>query len=133
MPLRLVVRNLVAASTVESTTFMATVEPGRVARTESLFRDVNERIAETAKRLGAEYAEFVCECADPECSERFQAQLEEYEEVRSDGTRFLVAPGHEEPKYDRTVERSQEHRVVEKDKDPRIEREVLNLDPRASS
>jgi hypothetical protein len=133
MRLRLVVRNLAAASTVESTTSMAAVEPMRVARTESLFRDVNERIAETAKRLGAEYAEFVCECADPECGERFQALLEEYEEVRSSGACFLVAPGHEEPKYERTVERSQHHRVVEKDKDPRVEREVSNLDPRASS
>jgi hypothetical protein len=36
----------------------------RLAKTESLFRDVNERIAESAQRFDAEDAAFVCECAD---------------------------------------------------------------------
>ena len=33
-----------------------TTEINRIARTESLFRDVNERIAETAENLGSEDA-----------------------------------------------------------------------------
>ena len=45
----------------------------RVAHTEALFRDVNERIAESAGRFNADDAEFVCECADPECAERVPA------------------------------------------------------------
>ena len=42
----------------------------RRARTEALFRDVNERIAESAERFSADSAEFVCECADPGCAHR---------------------------------------------------------------
>lgn len=110
---------------------MRSTEPLRVARTETLFRDVNERIAEAAKSLKASYAEFVCECADAACGERFAAHLEEYEAVRADGRRFLVAPGHEEPRYERVVEDVNEHRVVQKDKDEHVEREAIALDPRA--
>jgi hypothetical protein len=84
---------------------MAATEPVRIARTESLFHEVNERIAEAAGDLGSDYAEFVCECADPACGERFSALLEEYEEVRADGRRFLVAPGHETPTFEQVVTR----------------------------
>jgi hypothetical protein len=110
---------------------MRSTEQLRAARTESLFRDVNERIAEAAEGLHTSYAEFVCECADPTCDERFAAHLEEYEAVRADGRRFLVAPGHEVPDIERVVEVEPEHRVVQKDEDDRIEREVRRLDPRA--
>jgi hypothetical protein len=109
---------------------MSAAEPVRVARTESFFRDVNERIAEAAKQLGVDSAEFVCECADPECNERFPAQLEEYDEVRADGRRFLVAPGHDEPEYERLVEVNGNHQVVKKDQDARVAAEVSRLNPR---
>jgi hypothetical protein len=108
---------------------MAATEPQRIARTESLFRDVNERIAEAAEDLGSDYAEFVCECADPGCGERFSAHLEEYEEVRADGRRFLLAAGHEQPTFERVVDEEDDHRVVQKDKDERLAREVVKLDP----
>ena len=36
----------------------------RIARAEALFRDVNERIAESAQRFESEEAAFVCECAE---------------------------------------------------------------------
>jgi hypothetical protein len=108
-------------------------DPLSVARTESLFRDVNERIAETARRLNAEEAMFVCECADSECGERFEAELADYERVRADGTRFLVAPGHEEPNYEEVIRRRSEYRVVSKDVDDRVKRTVCDLDPRNDS
>jgi hypothetical protein len=106
------------------------VEPQRIARTESFFRDDNERIAETTRSLGSDRAVFICECADPECDERFEAELEEYDSVRVDGTRFLVVVGHEEPSYEDVVRRRSNHRVVAKDKDDRIKRAVCDLDPR---
>jgi hypothetical protein len=40
------------------------------ARIEALFRDVNERIAESAQRFDAESTQFVCECADSDCTHR---------------------------------------------------------------
>jgi hypothetical protein len=108
---------------------MAT-EPLRIARTEALFRDVNERIAETAKEIGSNRAVFVCECADPGCDDRFETSLEEYESVRADGTRFLLAIGHEEPKYEDVVSRKTRFGVVSKDVDERVRRAVCDLDPR---
>ena len=52
----------------------------RIAHTEALFRNVNERIAESAERFNARDAEFVCECADPACAERVPATLDQYVE-----------------------------------------------------
>ena len=66
----------------------------RRAHTESLFRDVNERIAASAERFEADSTQFVCECADPNCTHRVEATLNEYEEVRADGATFMLTPGH---------------------------------------
>jgi hypothetical protein len=109
-----------------------TTEINRIARTEALFRDVNERIAEVAEHLGTDDAEFVCECADVDCGERVEVSLDEYEMVREDGARFLVAPGHEEPDYEQVlVARKGNHKVIAKSKDPRLARAARELDPRA--
>jgi hypothetical protein len=108
-----------------------TTEINRIARTESLFRDVNERIAETSERFGAEDAVFVCECADAGCDERLPAQLDEYQQVRADGVRFLVAPGHEESEYERVLHRNREFQVVAKTKDRRLARAARELDSRS--
>lgn len=86
----------------------------KMARTESAFREVNEAIARTAARFDATEADFVCECADPNCADRVTADLEDYEEVRADPTRFIVAPGHEEPPLERVVEQTSDYHVVEK-------------------
>jgi hypothetical protein len=103
----------------------------RMARTEAAFREVNEAIAETATRFEAEEADFICECADPQCAHRVTAELEDYEEVRSEGTRFLLAPGHHEPKVERIVEHRGEFEVVEKVV-PLMRRIVRRLNPRAA-
>jgi hypothetical protein len=66
----------------------------RRARNESLFRDVNERIARVNQALAVtDYAEFVCECDDLGCSERFEMSLRDYERLRADPTTFVVVPG----------------------------------------
>ena len=101
----------------------------RMARTESAFREVNEAIAETAGRFEAEEADFVCECADPQCAHRVTAELEDYEEVRSEPTHFLLAPGHHKPQVEQIVERTGEFEVVEKVK-PLMARIVRRLNPR---
>lgn len=84
------------------------------ARTESLFRDVNERIAESALRFEADTTQFVCECADPNCTHRLKVTLEEYEDVRSDGATFVLEPGHEQKDIERVVDRRGRFHVVEK-------------------
>jgi hypothetical protein len=101
----------------------------RRATTEALFRDVNERIAESAERFDAIGTEFVCECADPECTDRVEASLTEYEEVREDPTTFLLAPGHEQKDIERVVADRGRFRVVEKVQSV-VRRTVVRLDPR---
>ncbi|HZU20527.1 MAG TPA: hypothetical protein VE982_04860 [Gaiellaceae bacterium] len=103
----------------------------KMARTESVFREVNEAIAKTAVRFESTDADFVCECADPECAHRITADLDDYEEVRADPTHFLVAPGHDEPAIERVVESRREFHVVEKF-GRTISRIVRSLNPRAT-
>jgi hypothetical protein len=84
------------------------------ARTEALFRDVNERIAESAQRFEADSTQFVCECADPNCTDRLEATLDEYEQVRADGATFMLTPGHEHTDIERVVSDRGGFNVVEK-------------------
>jgi hypothetical protein len=103
----------------------------RIARTEALFRNVNERIAESAARFSADTTEFVCECSDQACTERVEATLQEYEGVRAEATHFLLRPGHEDTRVERVVERrGARHAVVQKF-DGLIAKTVKRLDPRA--
>jgi hypothetical protein len=102
-----------------------------MARTESAFREVNEAIADTAARFEANEAQFICECADPQCADRVTADLEDYEGVRSEGTHFLLAPDHHEPEVEEIVERTGEFDVVAKVA-PIMARISRRLNPRAA-
>lgn len=84
------------------------------AGTEALFRNVNERIAESAQRFAAESAEFVCECSDPSCTHRVEATLGEYEIVRADGTTFMTTPGHVDSEIERVIADRGAFHIVEK-------------------
>jgi hypothetical protein len=102
----------------------------RIARTESLFRGVNERIAASARRFGGDDASFVCECDDPQCTERVRATLAEYEQVREDGARFLIASGHENDEVERVRVVGPRFSLVEKVK-PLVRQTAKQLNPRA--
>jgi transcription initiation factor TFIID subunit TAF12 len=100
------------------------------ARNEALFREVNERIAESAERFDAQSTEFVCECADPNCAHRVEATLDEYEDVRADATTFLLVPGHAHTDIERVLEDRGRFHVVEK-MHRAVRATVKRLDPRA--
>ena len=100
------------------------------ARTEALFRDVNERIAESAQRFDASSTQFVCECADPACTDRVEATLDEYEDVRADGATFLLRPGHAHDDIERVVADRGRFHIVEKVQSTGRET-VRRLNPRA--
>jgi hypothetical protein len=89
----------------------------RLAMNEALFRDVNERIREISDTFGQRDAtyDFLCECSDPECAERVVLTAAEYEHVRADSTRFVVAKGHAMPEIESVVEQAKDHVIVEKD------------------
>jgi hypothetical protein len=86
----------------------------RVGINESIFRKVNERIEELSDDLNAPQAEFVCECADPACAERFSLSRFEYEAVRDHPDRFALVAGHYRPRFERIVEEHDCYLVVEK-------------------
>jgi hypothetical protein len=97
----------------------------RLAKNEALFRDVNERISEISQELapGAANPELIdgliCECSDPECLERVGPLTStEYEGVREDPTRFIIAAGHQAADVERVVERQPTYWVVEKHEGP---------------
>jgi hypothetical protein len=106
------------------------VDQERMARTEALFRDVNERIAESAERFDAERADFVCECGDQRCTDRVPATLDEYERARMDGTHFIIRPGHENRRYERVVERDGKRLAIVEKFQARVAAIARKLDPR---
>lgn len=110
---------------------MNSSEGEKIARTESLFREVNERIAETAERFAADETEFVCECADPLCTHRVEATLEEYERVRDDGATFLLVNGHEDERVEAVVQADGDRAVVTK-RHPDVAPLARKLDPRTA-
>jgi hypothetical protein len=102
----------------------------RLARNESLFREVNEHIAEAARRtLVLPEAEFLCECGRSDCLERIIVPLGEYEHVRAHPDRFLLIAGHEQPEVDKVVGGSTSYVIVQKIGQARAIAE--ELDPRS--
>ncbi len=95
---------------------MATARERRVegGRTQSLFREVNERIEEMTSELRFVDGEIVCECANSECVETIPLTLDEYEGVRRIPTHFLIARGHDLPEIERVVDTNERYVVVEK-------------------
>jgi hypothetical protein len=57
---------------------------------------------------------FICECSDPGCAEALEISAAEYEAVRTDGARFLIAHGHQTPHVERVVDGNGRFLVVEK-------------------
>jgi hypothetical protein len=87
----------------------------RVARNEDLFREANESI-ERGLWPGEDHpaVRFVCECAQVECGRMVELSLGDYERVRANPKRFVLAPGHQLPEFEAVVEERPEYVVVEK-------------------
>jgi hypothetical protein len=88
----------------------------RAGLNEALFRQVNEQIQDLNRSFGAdlETMTVVCECADGDCTERFDVPGPTYDEIRSDPLRYLIVPGHEVPELERVVEHGDGYDVVQK-------------------
>jgi hypothetical protein len=91
----------------------------RVAHNEDVFRKLNERI-EAGRWPGDEATGMAicCECGDLGCNLLLEIAPADYERVRADPRRFVVAPGHELPEVERVVERSGDYLVIEKLDEP---------------
>jgi hypothetical protein len=76
----------------------------RAGRNESLFRELNERIDESATDITPMFTEFMCECASDSCFDYVSLTSQEYMEVRKMGpVYFAVTPGHADPEVERIV------------------------------
>jgi hypothetical protein len=67
----------------------------RAATNETIFRDANERLRERRDELELDGATpFICECEEESCTTLIFATATEYESVRAEVRRFMLAPGH---------------------------------------
>src|SRR3712207_3271995 len=94
-----------------------TTHAERVAWNQALYRVANERMRAWPERQDQDPAEgvtYFCECADSGCRELIRMAPEEYEAVRADSRRFVIAPGHVFPEAERVAEEHDAYAVVEK-------------------
>ena len=72
----------------------------RKIHNQTLFRSVNERVAELSAKFGehgdAGLLSFFCECPEIGCRAFVRAPLEVYDRVQADPALFLVLKGHED-------------------------------------
>jgi hypothetical protein len=76
----------------------------------------NEWIQEANDKFGADSPmdEYRCECSDRQCVDVVSLTRSEYEAVRADGMRFIIAVDHENPELDRLVAVHERYSVVAK-------------------
>ncbi len=87
----------------------------RLAQNEALFREVNERVETMAHQLGPNVPyEFLCECANADCTFRLDLPLQVYESVRADAQQFVVLPLHYTPEVEELVIEEDAYWVVRK-------------------
>ena len=83
---------------------------------ETRSRQTNEWIQQANDDFGAENLmdEYRCECSDARCADVVSLTRPEYEAVRSDGLRFLIALDHENPELDLLVAAHERYSIVAK-------------------
>jgi hypothetical protein len=115
---------LASPSRVATTTTELDARRMRAAKSQSLLREVNERIEGLAAgrpttstfdemRLATQI-DLACECMDEACTERVTMTVREYEAVRSDSNTFFVKPGHDVPEVEDVVRQETNYVVVSK-------------------
>ncbi len=86
------------------------IDPRCVASNQATLRTLNEGInIEPADGVIA----FRCECGQLGCNRLIPLRRAQYEAVRLNARRFVVAPGHAVAELEHEVERHGEHAVVE--------------------
>ncbi len=87
----------------------------RVVRNETLYREVNERIADVSALAAVNgQLELICECGEASCQAPIALTQGEYERVRSVATHFAVVPGHDHPDVERVIEQNERFAIVAK-------------------
>jgi ATP sulfurylase len=105
------------------------IQAVKAARNQALWREVNERIRVVAQTSGE--MEFLCECANLECTETINLSVAEYEHIRSSPVRFPIMRGHDFPEVENVVQENDRYVVVEKI--GKAAEEAAKLDPRSTA
>ena len=87
----------------------------RIAKNESITREINEGIEESMASMSPEgYVRMLCECGRSGCERVLAISLAEYEEARRDGDRFVIVKEHLIPDVEDIVEEKDRFVVVRK-------------------
>jgi hypothetical protein len=101
----------------------------RLAKNESLFRAVNERLDKIGEAVPwSKTTDYLCECSDTKCFANIELTNDQYERARSRPTVFILVPGHERAEIERVVEENERFLLVEKT--VAVE-EIVEQDPRS--
>lgn len=99
-------------------------------RNQTEFREMNEWIVEgVATPDGDGTRMFLCECSDATCALSIALTPSEYEAVRAEPTRFVIAVDHENPELDHVVAENKRFATVVKFYGPTV-RIARSTDPR---
>jgi hypothetical protein len=79
------------------------VDERQIAKTQVVFREVNERIAEITVGHGETASDFLCECGRNDCTSVIELSLADYQALRAEGVFFVAATGHCVEGVDRLV------------------------------
>jgi hypothetical protein len=83
-------------------------------RKKILFREVNERVVEVSREALEGAIEILCECGEDVCLAQITLTAGAYDAVRTVPARFVVAPGHQNEKFERVIEAHPGYVIVEK-------------------
>ena len=87
----------------------------RIAKNESVAREINEGIEESMASVSPEgYVRMLCECGRADCERVVAISLAEYEEARRDARRYVVVEEHVIPDVETVVEDYGRYVVVQK-------------------
>ena len=103
-----------------------------MAENETLFREVNERVDDTATHLGADEErthQYLCECANADCTFRVTLTHAQYTAVRADPKQFVVLPLHFTPEVETLITKNERYWLVRKTGE--AGEYVEKLDPRS--
>ena len=97
---------------------------------QTVFREMNEWTADASMTpSGDEVRVFLCECSDATCTRPIVLTHPEYEAVRAEPTRFVIAVDHENPELDHVVAENARYATIKKFYGPAI-RIARSTDPR---
>jgi hypothetical protein len=83
-----------------------------IRKTQIVFREVNQRIAEITATHAETSSEFLCECGRPTCVTVIELALSDYLDIREDASFFITSTGHRVDGVDRLGEAREGFEIV---------------------